>query len=454
VTATRQLAASSVAATTEALERIESSDNALGAFVDVQRDQALAAARALDDATDQGLNRGPLHGVPIGVKELFDVADADGSYGSGVLAGRVPLHDAAVVALLRLAGAVVIGTTRSHEFGWGITTQHATRGSTRNPWNLDRVPGGSSGGSAAAVSAGMVPLAVGSDTGGSIRLPAAFCGVLGLKTTFGRISRVGGAALAPSFDSPGFLARTVALLTAAFTATACTDYDDPATALAPDAGHVQLGQTRFPHLRFALPTSASAELLDTERSAALDAMAAGLRTAGLQQVHVSVPDGRDLYEAFVPLQMAEALDVHTTIFKTYPTAAAAYGADVRSRLELAARVTVGEYLAARRAQDTARATYAQAFNAVDIIVSPVGSSGPSRIDRPDVVTTPNGEIKLRDAMMPYTTAQNLVGLPSITCPVSFDRDGMPIGIQLTGAHWSEPLLLSVAFALEAREARA
>ena len=177
------------------LDAIDRHDSAVGAFVDVTSASAERDLAAAEAELAAGRGRGRLHGVPIAVKELFDVADADGSYGSNVLADRRAPADAAVVASLRRAGAVVVGTTRAHEFGWGITTQHATRGSTHNPWHLDRIPGGSSGGSAAAVAAGMVPLAVASDTGGSVRIPAAFCGVFGLKTTPGRISRRGGVAL-------------------------------------------------------------------------------------------------------------------------------------------------------------------------------------------------------------------------------------------------------------------
>src|SRR5262249_6557451 len=152
--------------------------------------------------------------------ELFDVAGADNSYGSNVRAGLVATEDAPVVDALRRAGAVIVGTTRSHEFGWGITTQHESRGSTRNPWSLDRIPGGSSGGSAAAVAAGLVPLAIGTDTGGSIRIPASFCGVIGLKTTIGRVPRAGIVPLAPSFDTVGYLSSDVHLIKSAFEATA------------------------------------------------------------------------------------------------------------------------------------------------------------------------------------------------------------------------------------------
>jgi Asp-tRNA(Asn)/Glu-tRNA(Gln) amidotransferase A subunit family amidase len=343
---------------------------------------------------------------------------------------------------------VVVGTTRSHEFGWGITTQHATRGSTRNPWDLGRIPGGSSGGSAAAVAAGFVPLAVGSDTGGSIRIPAAFCGVLGLKTTFGRVSRAGGAALAPPFDSPGFLARDVSLLAAAFAATTAADDADPVTVLAPSAGTVAFEVTAVSRLRFAFPVGLSPEPIEDARQAAVDSVCRGLAGLGMPSTQVHLPDARSMLDTFVPLQMAEALDVHTNLLRTWPDRSDLYGDDVRSRLELAQSVTVSAYLTARRQQEEIKAAFRRAFELTDVIVSPVGPTGPSLVKTPETVSVRGTTMPLRTAIMTYTVPQNLAGLPSITCPVGLDDAGMPIGIQLTSRRWNEPLLLAVAYALE------
>ncbi len=232
MTSTSSLADDPTIAVRSSLDAIDRLDSAIGAFVTLD-ENAERAAEDLRVESTQGHPRSALHGVPIGVKELFDVADTEVTYGSLVLAGRRATADAAIVAALRRAGAVVVGTTRSDEFGWGITTQNAERGSTRNPWDLDRIAGGSSGGSAAAVAAGMVPLAVASDTGGSIRIPASFCGVYGLKTTPGRISRTGGVPLAPSFDSPGFVTSDPTLFHAALAAVVGPDPADPPTLEAP-----------------------------------------------------------------------------------------------------------------------------------------------------------------------------------------------------------------------------
>ena len=174
--------ASPLEAVESILDRIERLDPAIGAFREVFHERAIGKARQRSEELARGEWAGPLHGVPVAIKELFDVEGAVGCYGSTILADRIARSDAAAVARWREAGAIVVGTTRSHEFGWGITTQHAELGSTLNPWDTDRVPGGSSGGSAAALAAGMVPLALGSDTGGSIRIPACFCGIAGIKT--------------------------------------------------------------------------------------------------------------------------------------------------------------------------------------------------------------------------------------------------------------------------------
>lgn len=419
---------------------IENHDAEIGAFVDVLPDAAVRQARAVDAGTVSG----PLAGVPVAIKELFDVAGGDNSYGSEVRAGAIADTDATVVTRLRAAGAVVTGLTRSHEFGWGITTQHATRGSTRNPWDLNRVPGGSSGGSAAAVAADLVPLAVGSDTGGSIRLPAAFCGVLGLKTTFGRIGRGGGVALAPSFDSPGLLARSIALLETGLAVLAGPDERDPATYGAPplaDAPPVA-------GLRFSVPDALSPFPAAPTRANALATVVEALSSLGLTEAEATVPDARKMLDVFVPHQMAEAHWVHRDQLRTWPRRSDRYGPDVAGRLAAAAEVDTPTYVDAVVEARAARGGFLAAFEAVDVLVGLVGPVGPSTVDDPDHVEVGGRRVPLRDAMMPSTVPQNLAGLPSLTVPVGLDADGLPIGVQITAAPWAELMLLQIGRALE------
>ncbi|NQV97905.1 MAG: amidase [Acidimicrobiaceae bacterium] len=429
------------------LKHIHNQNPKFGAFVDILDSRAEQEAREMDKSVAQGNDLGGLAGIAVGVKELFDVAGADNSYGSLTRDGFIAKNDAEIVKRLRKAGAIIVGTTRSHEFGWGITTQHATRGSTLNPWDLSKVPGGSSGGSAAAVSAGLVPLAVGSDTGGSIRIPAAFCGVLGLKTTWGRITRDGGVSLAPSFDSPGFFARSTKILSAAFFATAGKDWNDSATLSTPEVGHMKVTDRDLRTFSFGISDVENSIPLNRERETAFINLCEVLRSIGAAVIEVPAPNPKISLAAFVPYQMAEAFHIHTQILKTYPEKAELYGDDVRARLELASKVTATQYIEARRSASDIYRQFLKVFTTVDVLLTVVGSTGPSSISDPDFVVINGDRQPLRNSVMPSTVPQNLAGLPSITFPFGFD-DGLPIGIQMTGPPFSETLLLHISSAME------
>lgn len=429
--------------TRETIRRINERDRSIFAFREVLEQRALHEVEQTE-----GNGGGSLTGVAVAVKELFDVAGAENSYGSLVRSGERAGVDAEIVTRLRASGAIIVGTTRSHEFGWGITTQHKKYGSTRNPWNLERVPGGSSGGSAAAVAAGMVSLAVGSDTGGSIRIPAAFCGVLGLKTTWGRISRRGGVSLAPSFDSPGFLARDTSTLTAAFLATAGPDWADASTLNRPPVANLDMTTPTLAAMSFAVPDDPNSLRLSPARQRSLNELRAQLCNLGAREDAIKSPSSSEAFSAFVPLQMAEAYHIHSRVLSTYPRFIDLYGNDVRARLELAKEVTLSDYIEARNSAASIRALFLRAFECVDVIFNAVGSVGPSKVSDPDYVDVNGIRTPLRDAVMPSTVPQNLAGLPSITFPFGFDEDHMPIGIQMTGRPFSENFILSIASELE------
>lgn len=429
--------------TLDTIRSINDRDRTIFAFREVLEQRALREAEQTEE--NEG---GPLTGVSVAVKELFDVAGAENSYGSLVRIGARADVDAEIVTRLRATGAIIVGTTRSHEFGWGITTQHEKYGSTRNPWNLERVPGGSSGGSAAAVAAGMVSLAVGSDTGGSIRIPASFCGVLGLKTTWGRISRRGGVSLAPSFDSPGFLARDTSTLTAAFLATAGPDWADASTLNRPPVANTDEAILKLAEMSFAVPDDLNSLPLSRARQRSINELRAQLCNFGAREESINSPNPSEALAAFVPLQMAEAYHVHSRVLSTYPRFADLYGNDVRTRLELAKEVTLSDYIEARNSAASIRALFLRAFESVNVIFNVVGSVGPSKVSDPDYVYVNGIRTPLRDSVMPSTVPQNLAGLPSITFPFGFDDDHMPIGIQMTGPPFSEIFILSIASELE------
>jgi len=440
--------ATPVEALESALRRIADLDPLIGAFSCVQAEQALSDAEARTVELSRGQRRGPLHGVPVAIKELFDVRGAPRDYGSDALRGRVADTDAGLVCRLRRAGAVVVGTTRSHEFGWGITTQHRTRRGTRNPWNHDRIPGGSSGGSAAAVAAGMVPVAVGSDTGGSIRIPAAFCGVAGLKPTFGLIGRTGGVALAPSFDTPGALGRSIEDVAIVVAAMSGDDPNDPGCAGRPyefDGG--------VPASLAGVRIGISAALVDIELDAGVarvyEAALATLTDLGAELVEVQLPTAAAMLETFVPMQMAEAYHVHHRVLELFPERADDYGVDVRSRLESAASVTVGDYLSAQERRRHIVAAFDRALRWVDAIVSPISAVGPSRIDSSDISVV-NGERRpLREVVMRFTVPHNLTGLPAAIVYAGRDHDHLPVGLQLAAARWREDKAVAIAAALQA-----
>ncbi len=429
------------------LGRIAAVDGEIGAFACVLEESARARAAELTDELAMGHNRGPLHGVPVAVKELFDVAGAPGDYGSDVLSGRVARADAELVGRLRRAGALIVGTTRSHEFGWGITTQHRTRRSTRNPWNHDRVPGGSSGGSGAAVAAGMVPIAVGSDTGGSIRIPACFCGVAGLKPTFGRVGRTGGVALAPSFDTAGALGRSIDDAATLVAAMSGADRSDPDC-----SGPPFLSDARpLPSLDGVRVATAEA-LIDIDLDAGVgkvyDRALDTLEQLGAEIIEIDLPAASSILEAFGPLQMAEAHHVHSRSMKLFPERAGQYGDDVRSRLEAAAGVSIGDYLSAQQERRRIIASFDRQLRSVDALISPISAVGPSLIESSDEAVI-NGERRpLRDAVMHFTVPQNMTGLPAGIVTAGFDPDDMPVGVQITAGRWQENTAVAVAATLQ------
>lgn len=431
------------------LAQIAESDELIGAFRQVLGERATEEARRSSAEIAGGAARGALHGIPVAVKELIDVAGARGCYGSLVMGDRISTRDAEAVRRLRAAGAIVIGVTRSHEFGWGITTQHARLGGTRNPWNRDRVPGGSSGGSAAAVACGLAPLGLGTDTGGSIRIPAAYCGVVGLKPNFGRISRGGIVPLAPSLDHVGLLARSLQDAVQALPVLAGPDHDDPDTlpdslpSLPPEhpSGHLRgLRIATSPGLHQPPLASDHQELFAT----ALDALV----ECGAEIVEAAIGDVQQIRKVFAAIQNFEAYRTHTEVLGTYPSRAGDYGDDVRQRLQWAAGVTPAGYEWALETARAYRHRLEGLFETIHALVTPVAAGPPSLVTTPDWVEHLGQALPFRDLVMGYTVLQNITGLPAVVLPAGLDRAGLPVGVQVTGPPGREDLTLQIGLALE------
>ncbi len=433
--------ASPVEALDSVASRIESVDRIIGGFTELCVERAREEARSAEASWAGGRPR-PLEGIPLGAKDLFDSEGVRTAYGSPMFASHVPARDAEAVRRARAAGAILIGKTQTHEFAWGITSVNELMGSTHNPWALDRVSGGSSGGSAVALAAGEVPLALGSDTGGSIRVPSAFCGTVGLKPTYGRISCGGVWPLARSLDHPGPMARSPADAALLLAAVAGVDPADPATADVP-LGDVEADLSRGVS-GLAIGTSPDLELVELapDVRSVLDDARRVLESGGARLVELAVPEAEIVYPAFGVIQRAEALDAHRRA-GLFPARRAEYGADVLGRLESATEVTLESYLAASADRQRVRAAFARAFGECDLLLTPVSAGSPLPIGD-ETVEHGGREVTFRELVMSYTTPQDLVGLPACAVRAGFDALGVPVGLQLTGPPWSEALVLRAA----------
>ena len=336
----------------------------------------------------------------------------------------------------------MLGKTNMHEFAYGTTSAVSAFGAVHNPWDTSRIAGGSSGGSAAAVAAGLCFAALGSDTAGSIRQPAALCGIVGLKPTYGRISGYGAWPLAPSLDHPGPMARTPADAALLLEVLAGVDPADPATTDAP------LGDIRGELFRGlgGLVVGICLDLhlvpLAPDVQAVYDATLCSLEAAGARFVELTLPESELIYPAFGTIQRAEALDTHRRA-GIYPARRAEYGEDVLGRLDGATAVTLEEYLAASADRRRVRAAFARLFGACDVLVTPVSAGSPLPIGDETVIHE-GEELTFRELVMSYTTPQDLVGLPACAVRAGFDAIGIPVGVQFTAARWHESLVLRAA----------
>jgi len=376
-----------------------------GAFWALCSERAAEEARVAEAAWSRGEARA-LEGLPVAVKDIFDTEGVETTYGSAIFAGHVPARDAEAVRRVRAAGAIVLGKTATHEFAWGFSSINDALGTVRNPHDAERVAGGSSGGSAAALAAGLAPLALGTDTGGSIRVPGAFCRVHGLKPTWGLVSMEGAWPLARTLDHAGPMARTP------------EDVELLLTALAQVVPHAADRPLRV---------AVCPDLHGFPLEPAVAAAHAGL-AAALDAVEVPFPEAELIVPAFRTIQLAEGHQTHRRA-GLYPERAGEYGADVRRRVEMGAEITLAQVLDAHAVRETLRAAFGRLFATVDVLLTPAVPIAPPRIE--DELADP----ALRDAVLPYTAPQDLLGLPAYV---------LPDGMQLTGPPGSESLLLSVA----------
>jgi aspartyl-tRNA(Asn)/glutamyl-tRNA(Gln) amidotransferase subunit A len=431
------------------LERIERLNPRLNAYLTVTEELALAQAKKAETElyASRGRkgprDRGPLHGIPVSLKDNIYTKDVRTTTGSKILKDFVPQHDAQVVSQLKEAGAILLGKTNLHEFAYGVTTNNPHFGPTRNPWDLSRIPGGSSGGSAAAVAAGLCYGSIGTDTGGSIRIPAALCGIVGLKPTFGRVSLAGVVPLSPRLDCVGPLARSTA---------------DVALLLDPlfvygekEPGLKSATRSKSPLLRgfrLGIPKDFFLKIVSVEVEYAFESALRALQKLGATLKEVSIPLLQETEDAGNQIAWAEATHYHEHA-GWFPARAADYGEDVRTRLELGAKVTATKYLRALEQRES----FIGGFHAgmadakLDALVVPT-TPIPAPAIGEETTSVCGTNHPTRAVLLRNNRPANLGGLPAISAPSGFTPEGLPLGLQLIGCVADEALLLRIAHAFE------
>ncbi|MFO1400830.1 MAG: amidase [Steroidobacteraceae bacterium] len=435
----RRKSVSPVELTRACLERIERLNPRVNAFITVTAGQALQQARVAEAEIQRGQWRGALHGVPLALKDLIDTAGIRTTAASAVFEDRVPAEDAEVVRRLEAAGAVLLGKLNLHEFAYGGTSVPSHFGPVHNPWNLERIAGGSSGGSGAAVAARLCYGALGTDTAASVRHPAAYCGVVGLKPTYGRVSTRGVIPLSWSLDHVGPLARSAGDAALLLEAIAGHDPGEPTSVDRPPesyskslevrAGSLRLGNVRRPYF----------EGIDPDIAAAVGAAIDALARLGAHVRDVDLPYNNVL----LTIASAEAWAFHRPYFTRTPER---YQPMTRARLEQAATISAADYIEARREMDRLRAGADGAFADVDLLITPTTAIAPIAISegtRDPPLPADGTPIEFRNTHM-----FDVLGLPAISVPCGFTRDGLPIGLQIAGPRFAEARVLALAHAYQ------
>jgi aspartyl-tRNA(Asn)/glutamyl-tRNA(Gln) amidotransferase subunit A len=431
--------ASSVELTRACIANIERLDAELVAFISKTFDRALADAARADSELAAGADRGVLHGIPVALKDLYDVKGDVTTAGSKIFADNVATADSAVASRLRTGGAVLLGKTNLHEWAFGVTNQNPHFGSAKNPWDRTRIPGGSSGGTAIAVATGMCFLSPGSDTGGSIRIPAALCGIAGLKPTYGRVSLRGVVPLSWSLDHAGPLARSVRDLAIGLQHLAGWDAGDPVAAPVNVEDYVTRLENGITGVHVIVPADYFFDDIDPEIEQAVREAAQTLAGLGAILSERSLPRTAELRETQRAILSVDAATFHRD---RLAERADDFGADVLQRLRAGQQISGIETARARRNQVEIRREWIDLLGDDGLILTPTTPIAAPPRDGQDAIAA---VARLTTNTSPF----NLTGLPALSIPCGFTREGLPIGLQLAAAPWREALLLRAARAYEA-----
>ncbi len=420
---------SSLELTNETLAKIARENPRLNAFITVVEDSARARASAMDAELSHGIDRGPMHGIPIAHKDLVYTKGVRTTGGSKIFKDFVPDHDAGIAISLDRAGTVMVGKTNLHEFAYGITSTNPHFGAVRNPWDTERIPGGSSGGSGAAIAAGILPMATGTDTGGSIRIPASFCGITGLKPTFGLISKRGVMPLGWTMDHMGPMTKTVRDCAVAFHAMGGPD--------------VALKSIDIRGLRIGLPANYYFDTLDLEVAESVRKAVQTAAALGARIVDIKVPNIDEINVVARVLLLAEATSVH----QAHLDRRADIGADVITLLDQGRLIRGSDYVDAQRLRRIYCREFSKLWSEVDCIFTPTTPTPAPKIGQ---MTMKVGSVDedVRLATTRLMRAINVLGIPALSIPCGFTKSGLPIGLQILGAPRAEEMILRVGAAIE------
>jgi aspartyl-tRNA(Asn)/glutamyl-tRNA(Gln) amidotransferase subunit A len=429
---------SPVELTRACLERMEKLNPALNAFITVCAESGLREARKAEEEIARGEWRGPLHGIPVALKDLIDAAGVRTTAASKVFESRVPAEDADVVRRLRGAGAVIIGKNNLHEFAYGGSSLVSYFGEVRNPRSAEHVAGGSSGGSVAAVAGGLCYAAIGTDTAGSIREPAALCGCVGLKPTYGRVSARGVIPLSWSLDHVGPITATVADAATVLQAIAGYDAHDPGSADVPVIDYAGAVRGRSKNLRVGVPRAHFYENLSAEVGAAMERTLEVIRTlvSEVREMKLEVPTDRTV-------QLAESYAYHA---ENVSRGAELYQPETLRRIRAGEKISAAEYIQRRRELEEARRSAHEIFEEIDLLITPTTPMPAPKIAdlKKDPAALRPAELRLLRNTRPF----NVWGLPAISLPCGLTKTGLPMGLQIAGPPWREDWVLGLASAWE------
>jgi len=433
----RKKTLSPVDLTKACLKRIEQLNPKLNAFITVTAESALEQARAAENEIQKGQWRGPLHGIPVALKDLFDTAGVRTTAASGVFKDRIPAEDSEVVRRLKKAGTVLLGKLNMHEFAYGGSSVVSFYGPVRNPWSPEHMAGGSSAGSAVALASGLCYGSAGSDTGGSIRQPSAYCGTVGIKPTYGRVSTRGVVPLSWLYDHVGPMTRTVEDAAVMLQALAGYDPEEPASVDKPVPDYTAALAQKSP-LRVGVPRKYFYEGLHPEIESALNEALKEIGKLAASVRDIEMPASND-----TTILRAEAYAYHAEMVKKTPEL---YQPETLKRIHAGEDVTTAAYVQARRQVDQYRREIRKVFETVDLLVTPTTPVPPFTIAE---LLADMDNLRTREILsLRNTRPFNILGLPSISVPCGFTKSGLPIGMQITGAPWAEGNVLRLAHAYE------